>query len=135
MLVLLALSTLVSMPVYSQQKAPQGGSVDAKLLPGAGNGSSGNVFSPNLFNGTANVSIPIYSYGNEGISLSYNTAGVKVDQLSGPIGVNWNLNAGGSIQRIVKDMPDEMNQDHNPTAVPGGGGGIWGGGADDTYGV
>lgn len=131
MLVLLALSTLVSMPVYSQQKAPQGGSVDAKLLPGAGNGSSGNVFSPNLFNGTANVSIPIYSYGNEGISLSYNTAGVKVDQLSGPIGVNWNLNAGGSIQRIVKDMPDEMNQDHNPTAVPGGGGGIWGGGADE----
>ncbi|MFA6060314.1 MAG: hypothetical protein WC756_19090 [Taibaiella sp.] len=118
-------------PAISQgQTALQGGSVDAKLKPDAsGNTNSGSVFSPDLFNGTANVSIPIYSYGAYGVSLSYNTAGIKTDELSGPVGLHFNLIANGTISRSVKDVPDEMN-------IPTGGPDPMGSGSPyDGYGI
>ncbi|KAA5536810.1 RHS repeat protein [Taibaiella lutea] len=92
------------------QQTLKGGAPDTKLAPGlSGDGNQGSIYSPDLFNGTANVSVPIYSYGDKGISLSYNTAGVKVDELSGSVGLHWSLNAGGSITRVMKDVPDEIN--------------------------
>lgn len=99
-----------------QQQTVGGGSTDAKLTPSltAGAGNMGSIYNPNLFNGTANINIPIYEYsseaGNLGVSMSYNTAGVRVDETSGLLGVHWNLNTGGSgITRVMKDMPDEIN--------------------------
>ena len=63
------------------------------------------------FTGTPNVSVPIYTYkaGNLSvpISLSYNSNGIKVDQLSSNVGLGWSLNVGGVITRVVKDEPDE----------------------------
>jgi YD repeat-containing protein len=98
-------------PTKGQSQAP----ADQKMLvsPSGGlNSSLGNLLSPSLFDGTANISIPIHSfstsYGDFGISLSYNTKGVTVDELSGPVGTHWNLNAGGYITRNVKDVPDEL---------------------------
>jgi YD repeat-containing protein len=94
---------------YGQQTL-KGGAPDAKLSPSlSGDGNQGSIYSPDLFNGTANVKVPIYSYGDKSISLSYNTAGVKVDELSGSVGLHWNLNSGGSITRVMKDVPDEIN--------------------------
>lgn len=67
----------------------------------------------NESSGKINASIPIYEFdaGNlkVPIELSYSGAGVKVDQLSSWTGINWNLNAGGVITRIVKDLPDEIS--------------------------
>ncbi len=65
-----------------------------------------------LFTGTANINIPIYEI-NEGnikvpISLSYLANGVRPDQHPGWVGMNWSLNAGGMITRIVKGAPDEL---------------------------
>ncbi len=64
-----------------------------------------------LYTGTPNIDIPLYTL-QEGklkvpISLSYNASGVRVNQHPGWVGLNWNLNAGGAINRIVKDIPDE----------------------------
>ena len=88
-------------------------SADQKMLPnndGSGlNGSMGNMLSPSLFDGSMTIGIPIFQYGNFGISISYNTKGVTLDELSGPIGTHWNLRAGGSIIRVVKDFPDDYN--------------------------
>lgn len=99
------------------QQASVGSTSSSSLTPSAtgSNAGIGSIFSPDLFNGTSNVSVPIYNYstdnGNYGISLSYNTAGVKINELSGAIGLHFSLNSGGNgmINRVLKDMPDEMN--------------------------
>jgi YD repeat-containing protein len=93
-----------------------GQQMDQKMLPsgsGGMNQSMGNLASPNLFDGSANVNIPIHEFGAFGISLSYNTKGVPVEELSGQIGTHWVLNAGGSITRNVKDIPDEANREYD----------------------
>lgn len=100
---------------------------DSKLTPNTpgNNPSIGSITSPALFSGTANIRIPIYEYntdaGNFGVVLRYNTKGVKVDELSTPAGLHWNLQAGGTITRVIKDIPDEtwiVNQPSgSPTAV------------------
>lgn len=63
--------------------------------------------------GGFSYSVPFYNvnYGNIAIpiSLSYYTDGVKVNDIAGIAGMNWNLMAGGMITRVVKDEPDEYN--------------------------
>jgi len=64
-----------------------------------------------LFSGTPNINIPLHSF-NSGdvtvpISLSYNSNGIKVDQISSDVGLGWSLNAGGVITRILRDEVDE----------------------------
>lgn len=70
------------------------------------------------FTGTPNISVPLYTYkaGNLSvpISLSYNSNGIKVDQLSSNVGLGWSLNVGGVITRIVKDEPDEEGYEFYP---------------------
>ncbi len=61
---------------------------------------------PDLYTGTANISIPIFNIElnrlNIPISLSYNTKGIKVKSVSSRVGQNWTLNAGGIISRSVR---------------------------------
>ena len=60
----------------------------------------------NYYTGRANVNIPLYSLNEGGIpldiSLSYDTGGVRVNDVPGWVGQNWTLNAGGVITRTVK---------------------------------
>jgi hypothetical protein len=102
---------LVPVTGHSQQLG--GTTADSKMRGSGGGGSAmGSLYSPNLYDGSANVNIPIYQYsaegGEYGVSMGYNTRGVKLDELAGPIGLHWSLNAGGSIQRVVKDIPDDV---------------------------
>ncbi len=65
--------------------------------------------------GVPKIEIPIYTL-NTGdyelpISISYHASGIKVLDVSGPVGLGWTLNAGGVITRTVCGMPDyEGNQ-------------------------
>lgn len=72
-----------------------------------------------LFTGKINLSIPIYSLKDPDfkldISLSYNSEAFKPRKYSGYIGYNWFLNAGGSITREVRNIPDEISRE---TDVP-----------------
>ncbi len=67
----------------------------------------------NLYTGSPNISIPIYTYkGREidlPISLTYDASGIKVEQLANQVGLGWNLNVGGRISRIVNGMPDDFH--------------------------
>lgn len=62
------------------------------------------------YTGRANIQVPIYII-KEGnievpISLTYNSSGVKVQDMASSVGTNWNLNAGGMITRMIKGMND-----------------------------
>lgn len=69
-----------------------------------------NLLPVNLYTGKVNLSIPIYEIKSGSISvpisISYNSGGIKVDEFASSVGMGWTLNAGGSIVRIVKDLPD-----------------------------
>lgn len=113
---------LIGTICHAQPGAP---TVDAKFVPNVTgkNSSIGNIYSPNLFDGSANVNIPIYDFSNEfgnfGISFSYNTKGVKINELSGKAGLHWDINAGGNITRVMKDLPDEIDMSHTAPVSSG----------------
>ena len=62
------------------------------------------------YTGRANISIPIFTVTSGNItvpiSLSYNSSGVKVNDIPSSVGSNWSLNAGGVISKVVKGMED-----------------------------
>lgn len=66
-----------------------------------------------LFTGTPNINIPIITFKTPKlsvpISLSYNSNGIKVDQMETNVGLGWSLNAGGVISKIIRDKSDEEN--------------------------
>ena len=63
------------------------------------------------FTGTPNISVPIYTYKTKNIAipitLGYNSNGIQVDQMETNVGLGWNLNAGGIINRVVRGEADE----------------------------
>ncbi|WP_123923393.1 DUF5977 domain-containing protein [Flavobacterium tructae] len=63
------------------------------------------------FTGTPNISVPIYTYKTKNISipitLNYNSNGIQVDQMETNVGLGWNLNTGGIINRVVRGKADE----------------------------
>ena len=65
----------------------------------------------NHSSGSANIGIPLFEINENGaqfpISLSYQTGGLKVEEMSSKVGMGWALNAGGSIMREVKGLPDD----------------------------
>lgn len=64
----------------------------------------------NQSNGIPNIQIPLYTVKSGElefpISVSYNAGGIKVNEMSSPIGLGWALNAGGAIIRVVRDKDD-----------------------------
>lgn len=69
-----------------------------------------SINSVNNYTGAIDLEIPIFEIEMDGlkipISIQYNSKGVKVDDISSSVGMNWSLNAGGNIVRVVKDIPD-----------------------------
>ncbi|WP_298547121.1 RHS repeat domain-containing protein [uncultured Aquimarina sp.] len=65
----------------------------------------------NLYTGKIEVNLPLYEITsgniNIPISLSYNSGGIKVDDIASNVGLGWNLNASGSVATIIKDIPDQ----------------------------
>jgi len=61
--------------------------------------------------GVPDISIPLYILKSTKlsapISLSYHAGGIKVSDRSVTMGLGWSLNAGGSISRVIQDVPDE----------------------------
>lgn len=86
-----------------------------KALPSptaAGLGLYGEI-PVSYFTGTPSIQIPLYELLVDQhklpLSLNYHASGVRPDQHGSWTGLGWNLNAGGVISRVVKDMPDEYN--------------------------
>ena len=71
-----------------------------------------NFFDVNLYVGKLDTSIPFYTI-EEGnikipISISYNSGGIKVDEIASSVGIGWNLNAGGNVIRAIKNIEDNQ---------------------------
>jgi hypothetical protein len=70
-----------------------------------------DVVSENEHTGSANVSIPLFTYRanklSTDISILYSGAGIKVDDLPNDAGMAWIVNAGGVITRTVNGLIDE----------------------------
>ncbi len=67
----------------------------------------------NMYTGTPNIQIPIYTHkGREldlPISLTYDASGIKVEQIATNVGLGWNLNVGGRVTRLTNGMPDDFS--------------------------
>ncbi|MEM0939209.1 MAG: hypothetical protein AAGI25_05375, partial [Bacteroidota bacterium] len=65
-----------------------------------------------LFTGTTSMNVPLYTATNSAgsgvpVMLQYHAGGIKVNEIAGPVGLGWNLVAGGSITRVIRGVPDE----------------------------
>lgn len=65
----------------------------------------------NMYTGTISTSIPVYTYHDNDfdlpISLTYASDGYRANTQTGIVGQGWFLNAGASITREIRNMPDE----------------------------
>jgi hypothetical protein len=80
------------------------------IIPPAPNAASiikNGMLSVNQNTGSPNVNIPLYSVSGQklslGVSLNYATTGLKVDEISGRVGMGWSLNAGGVVTRTLRE--------------------------------
>ena len=91
---------------------------------GTAKAAGSNLYSVDMFTGTANVTIPLYSYNlcglNLGVSLSYDTHGLKVDDISSYVGLGWTLNTGGLITRETHGIEDELTENFIDTISASG---------------
>jgi YD repeat-containing protein len=67
------------------------------------------------FNGLPNIIIPLYTIKCKDIelpiSLSYHAGGNKTETHPTWVGLGWNLNAGGSITRVINGGRDELRKE------------------------
>lgn len=111
----------VAIAICSIQLSAQNTSFD-KIVPGNELTATPDVMAfhkynslpVSLYTGKVDVNLPLYKIvsGNMSvpISLSYNTGGIKVDDIASNVGLGWNLNASGSIIKIIKDMDDQESK-------------------------
>jgi hypothetical protein len=64
-----------------------------------------------MHTGTPTIQIPIWTISDhdlaDAVSLVYNADGVKLAESDGDYGLGWQLQAGGSISREVRGLPDD----------------------------
>lgn len=64
-----------------------------------------------LSSGSAQFNVPLTSINLNGVAvpvaLNYSSTGIKVDDLASRVGMGWQLNAGGSISRVMQGALDE----------------------------
>ena len=76
------------------------------------------------YTGQPQIAVPLFGTkaGNldVGLTLSYNSSGIRVNETSGWAGKGWSLETGGVISRSVVDLPDEIETDiHRGANVSG----------------
>ncbi|MCG2793187.1 MAG: hypothetical protein L6262_06560 [Weeksellaceae bacterium] len=81
-------------------------------------GNFGNV-PIGLFTGSLNLQVPLTEFSSGKMSipiyLFYGSNGIKVDDVSGNVGIGWNLNFGGVITKTIRDLDDDWQQ---PVPIP-----------------
>lgn len=135
--IIISFLTLISSHIFAQSNI---GSKLSEIIPPSidnynfvkyGNNSINNN------NGGFDHAIPLYTINNgeitTSVSLSYYSDGVKVNDIAGIVGMNWNLNAGGMITRIVRDEPDEYSSGYTFRPAPSEVTNILGGNYDDSH--
>ncbi|WP_461791302.1 hypothetical protein [Pedobacter sp.] len=70
-------------------------------------------FPMNYSSGVPVISIPLYT-ANSGtlslpLSISYNSSGIKVEEVASWVGIGWSLSTGPSLYRVVHGLPDDYS--------------------------
>jgi len=64
-----------------------------------------------LFRGKANISIPLYTISTGGINIpiaiSYNTGGIKLNEIASTVGLGWGLSIPNSISKAIMGKDDD----------------------------
>jgi len=120
-LVILLLSFIASPYGFSQEIKDQISPVLPPSPTASELGKYGTA-SVGFSDGAANFNIPVYTVtaGNLSlpVSLSYNSNGIKVDQIASRAGMGWMLSAGGVISRTVYGNTDETSSWQSAPNVP-----------------
>src|SRR5689334_10433970 len=65
------------------------------------------------YTGKPDINIPIYEIQTNKLSLpvtlNYDETGIRVNEMASWVGMNWSLDAGGVISRVVVGEPDIIN--------------------------
>ncbi|CAL2106846.1 hypothetical protein T190115A13A_20126 [Tenacibaculum sp. 190524A02b] len=66
--------------------------------------------SVNNYAGSASINVPLYQINQGGVTvpiqLNYISTGVKVNSVASNVGLNWSLDAGGSVTKVIKGFED-----------------------------
>lgn len=72
--------------------------------------------------GVPNISVPIYEIALSDISIpisiDYNSSGIRIDEISGTVGLGWSLNAGGMISSTVSGTSDLDGNGYSDSYFP-----------------
>ncbi|WP_289658950.1 hypothetical protein [Flavobacterium panacagri] len=83
------------------------------VSPNAASFAKQGLFPVDYSTGKIRISIPLYTIKTKEltvpIDMNYNSAGIQLDELASWVGLGWNLNAGGTVVRNVKGIPDTGN--------------------------
>jgi len=64
--------------------------------------------------GIPTISIPIYTIQEDGasvpIALNYDASGIRIEDIATEVGLKWSLQAGGSISRTIRGLPDDAQR-------------------------
>jgi len=81
------------------------------MSPDAASLGKYGTYNINYHTGTPNISVPLHQVNECGIqipiSISYDASGFVPNKNAGIVGLNWSLNAGGAITRIVNGVMDD----------------------------
>lgn len=95
------------MPTYGQLDLP----IITQPSPNASSLGVHGSLNVSYYNGLPQTSLPLMTLEMPGftsdISLSYNSGGIRVNQVASWVGMGWTLNAGGVITRVVRGIADE----------------------------
>ena len=66
--------------------------------------------------GVPKIEIPLYTLDTGDyqlpVSISYHASGIKVNDVSSPVGLGWVLNAGGLVSRTACAVPDHLDSQY-----------------------
>lgn len=101
--------------LYGQSSIGFGKESTVSILPVSPEAASLQKFSEipvSNYTGIPQISVPIYTIRKGDvvvdISLSYHAGGNKVDDIASRVGLGWALNAGGTITRSTRGLPDDI---------------------------
>ena len=112
---------LPSLAVFAQDPSQ---SVVVSPSPSSASAARYSEVPIDLSTGVPQISLPLYviqsSKLSYPISMSYHASGIKVNDVAGPLGTGWTLTAGGLINRIMRNRPDEQANGFfsNASAIP-----------------
>lgn len=111
---------------FSQSANPDNFAKMVDFMPPPPNASSiikSSILSLSKNTGAPNINIPLADVDGiklkVPISITYNSTGIKVDEISGRSGMGWALNAGGLISRTLRGQPDESSTRITPPSTLG----------------